>query len=97
MPLTVRDQRLVVLPALYNVGELETILGWADVVVLMKVSSVYEQVWKVLQQRQLLEYSYVVERATLPEQVIYEDLRDRPSLKLPYFSLLIVKVNQPIR
>lgn len=97
MPLTVREQRLVVLPALYNVGELETILGWADVVVLMKVSSVYEQVWKVLQQRQLLEYSYVVERATLPQQVIYEDLRDRPSLKLPYFSLLIVKVNPPTR
>ncbi len=96
-PLTVRDQRLAVLPALYNVGELETILDWADVVVLMKVSSVYPEVWKVLHRRQLLEHSCVVERATLPEQVIYEDLRDRPSLKLPYFSLLIVKVPQSIR
>lgn len=96
MPLTVRDQRLVILPALYNVGEMETILDWADVLVLMKVSSVYEQVWQVLQQRQLLENAYVVERATLPLQVIYTDLRDRPSLKLPYFSLLIVKVTQPI-
>lgn len=94
MPLTVRDQRLVVLPALYNVGELETILDWADVVVLMKVSSVYPRVWEVLHRRQLLERSYVVERATLPEQVIYEDLRDRQTLKLPYFSLLIVKVTQ---
>jgi precorrin-2/cobalt-factor-2 C20-methyltransferase len=92
MPLTVRQERLAVLPALYNVGELETILDWADVVVLMKVSSVYQQVWQVLQQRQLLEYSWVVERATLPEQVIYENLRDRPTLNLPYFSLLIVKV-----
>lgn len=96
MPLTVRDQRLVILPALYNMGELETILNWADVLVLMKVSSVYEQVWQVLQQRQLLEKAYVVERATLPLQVIYADLRDRPALKLPYFSLLIVKVTQPI-
>ena len=94
MPLTVRDQRLVVLPALYNVGELETILTWADVVVLMKVSSVYEEVWKVLHRRGLLENAFVVERATLPEQVIYQDLRDRPTLKLPYFSLLIVKVAQ---
>ncbi len=94
MPLTVRDQRLVVLPALYNVGELETILDWADVVVLMKVSSVYPEVWEVLHRRQLLEHSYVVERATLPEQVIYEDLRDRQTLELPYFSLLIVKVTQ---
>jgi precorrin-2/cobalt-factor-2 C20-methyltransferase len=97
VPLTVRDQRLAVLPALYNVGELETILDWADVVVLMKVSSVYEKVWQVLHRRQLLEHACVVERATLPEQEIYEDLRDRPTLKLPYFSLLIVKVTPSIR
>jgi precorrin-2/cobalt-factor-2 C20-methyltransferase len=94
MPLTVRDQRLVVLPALYNVGELETILAWADVVVLMKVSSVYEEVWKVLHRHGLLETAFIVERATRPEQVIYQDLRDRPTLKLPYFSLLIVKIAQ---
>jgi precorrin-2/cobalt-factor-2 C20-methyltransferase len=97
VPLTLRDQRLAVLPALYNVGELETILDWADVVVLMKVSSVYEKVWEVLHRRQLLEHACVVERATLPEQEIYEDLRDRPTLKLPYFSLLIVKVTPLIR
>ncbi len=94
LPLTIRQERLVVLPALYRVGELEAVLEWADVVVLMKVSSVYEQVWKVLQQRGLLGNSWVVERATLPEQVIYSDLRDRPTLKLPYFSLLIVQKRQ---
>ncbi|NEP56451.1 MAG: precorrin-2 C(20)-methyltransferase [Symploca sp. SIO2G7] len=95
-PLTMRSNRFAVLPALYNIEELETILDWADVIVLMKISSVYPQVWKVLQQRQLLENAVVVERATLPEQVIYADLRDRPTLKLPYFSLLIVKVTQSL-
>jgi precorrin-2/cobalt-factor-2 C20-methyltransferase len=94
LPLTIRQQRLVVLPALYHVGELEAVLDWADVVVLMKVSSVYEQVWKVLQQRSLLSQSWVVERATLPDMVIYADLSDRPTLKLPYFSLLIVQVTR---
>jgi len=39
----------VVLPVLYTMGELEAVLDWADVVVLGE--SVYEQVWKVLQQR----------------------------------------------
>lgn len=93
IPLTVREQRLAVLPALYNVEELESVLGWADVVVLLKVSSVYPEVWNVLHRKHLLEYSCVVERVTLPEQVIYEDLRDRSDLKLPYFSLLIVRVS----
>ena len=95
IPLTMQAQRLAVLPALYHVSELETVLQWADVVVLMKVSSVYEQVWSILQQHQLLSRSYVVERATLPEQVVYKNLSDRPTLKLSYFSLLIVQVAEP--
>jgi precorrin-2/cobalt-factor-2 C20-methyltransferase len=93
IPLTIRSQRLAVLPAVYSMGELEAALDWADVLVLMKVSSVYEEVWEVLQRRGLLERSFVVERATLPEMVIYEGLSDRPNLKLPYFSLLIVQVS----
>lgn len=94
LPLTIRQQRLVVLPALYHARELEAVLDWADVVVLMKVSSVYEQVWQVLQQRSLLSSSWVVERATLPDMVIYANLSDRPHLKLPYFSLLIIQVKR---
>jgi precorrin-2/cobalt-factor-2 C20-methyltransferase len=99
LPLTIRAQRLVVLPALYNINELETALNWADVVVLMKLSSVYEQVWALLHRHNLLNNTWVVERATLPDQVIYTDLRDRPHLKLPYFSLMIVQVPKikPIR
>ncbi|NWF58649.1 MAG: precorrin-2 C(20)-methyltransferase [Fischerella sp.] len=94
LPLTIRQQRLAILPAIYTIAELESVLDWADVVVLMKVSSVYEQAWQVLQQRGLLENSWVVEKATLPDMVIYSDLRDRPKLELPYFSLLIVKVQK---
>jgi precorrin-2/cobalt-factor-2 C20-methyltransferase len=97
IPLAVRQERLVVLPALYNVAEMETILDWAEVVILMKVSSVYREVWEVLRRRQLLQHAWVVERATLPEQVIYEDLRDRSTLKLSYFSLLLVKIPQSDR
>ncbi|MGQ4646174.1 precorrin-2 C(20)-methyltransferase [Lyngbya aestuarii] len=95
-PLTMRAQRLAVIPALYNVEELKTVLAWADVVVLMKVSSVYEQVWEILNRAGLLENASVVARATLSEQVIYDDLRHLSTLKLPYFSLLIVNVSQSL-
>ena len=94
IPLTVRHQRLAILPALYAVEELTTALDWAEVVVLMKVSSVYERVWQLLSDRQLLANAYIVERATLPDQIIYKDLRDRAHLKLSYFSLLIVQRQQ---
>lgn len=94
LPLTIASERLVVLPAIYQLKELEAVLDWADVVVLMKVASVYAQVWQILNQRNLLERSQVVERATTPEMVIYHNLRDRPSLQLPYFSILIVQVTR---
>ncbi len=92
LPLTLRGDRLVVLPALYNTAELEAVLTWADVVVLMKVSSVYPQVWAVLAAQGLLAHSYVVAWATLPQQVIHTDLP--PDLALPYFSLMIVQVTR---
>lgn len=91
LPLTTRDQRLIVLPALYQMAELETAIDWAEVIVLMKVSSVYPQVWQLLQKRGLLDRTDVVERATWPEMLVYRGLRDRANLKLPYFSLMIIK------
>lgn len=92
IPLTVRSQRLLILPALYSVTDLETALHQTDVLVLMKVSSVYEQAWSILKRHGLLPHSYVVAWATLPNQVIYRDLSDRPQLDLPYFSILIVQI-----
>jgi precorrin-2/cobalt-factor-2 C20-methyltransferase len=81
---------LAILPALYRVEELEQILTWANVIVLMKVASVYEKVWKILEKRGLLEQARIVEKATLPDQKIYSNLTDFPKLNLSYFSLLIV-------
>jgi precorrin-2/cobalt-factor-2 C20-methyltransferase len=90
IPLTISDQRLTVLPALYTVEQLETALNHAEVVILLKVSSVYQQVWQILQQRNLLEHSFVVEKATCSDRKIYQNLVNYPDLKLSYFSILIV-------
>lgn len=91
IPLTYQHQRLSVLPALYNAQQLETALDSAEIVVLMKVSSVYNQVWKILAERQLLSRSYIVQNATRADQVIYAGLQDYPQLELSYFSLMIVQ------
>jgi precorrin-2/cobalt-factor-2 C20-methyltransferase len=91
IPLTCQHQRLSILPALYNAQQLEAALDSAEVVVLMKVSSVYRQVWKILAQRQLLAHSYVIQNATRSDQTIYTDLHRYPELALSYFSLMIVQ------
>ncbi len=90
IPLTVNHQRLVIIPALYSVEELEKTLDWAEVVILLKISSVYEQVWQILQRRNLLLTSYIVEKVTFPEQKIYRDLHNYPQLDLSYFSIMLI-------
>jgi len=90
IPLTVNQQKIAVLPALYVVSELETALDWAEVVVLLKVSSVYSQVWQILARRNLLASSAIVEKATFPDRKIYRDLRNYPQLDLSYFSVLLI-------
>ena len=90
IPLAVNHQRLVVIPAIYSVEELEKTLDWAEVVILLKISSVYEQVWQILQRRNLLLTSYIVEKVTFPEQKIYRDLHNYPQLDLSYFSIMLI-------
>ncbi len=92
IPLTVKHEKLAVLPAIYSMTELETALDWAEVVVLMKLNSVYVKVWEILRQRDLLKSSFIVEQATSEQMVLHSDLRDLMNLKLPYFSILIVQV-----
>ncbi|MEM9506673.1 MAG: precorrin-2 C(20)-methyltransferase [Cyanobacteria bacterium P01_E01_bin.35] len=96
IPLTLHQQRLAVLPALYSVPELEVVLSWADVIVLLKVSSVYQQVWKILQQKKLLDSSFIVEKASFPEQKIYRHLRAYPQLDLSYFSIMLISKTENI-
>ena len=95
IPLTIQAQNLAVLPAFYAPEQLEQVIAWADVIVLLKMSSVYQQVWSILQQHQLLDRSFIVQNATGSNQVIYAGLSQHHDLKLPYFSLLIVQVRQP--
>ena len=92
IPLTLRSQNLAILPALYNESELEAILTWADVIVLLKVGSVYHQVWQRLNRLNLLERTFIVERATQPEEKIYRNLPYHPYLSLSYFSIMVIQV-----
>lgn len=94
IPLAIGNQRLTILPAIYSWEDLEQALDSSDVVVLMKVSSVYQQVWQILQQHGLLESSSLVEKATFCDHKIYTNLKNYPKLQLSYFSILIIHPNK---
>lgn len=91
LPLTLQDQRLLILPALYHADDLDAALSQAEVVVLLKVRQVYPQVWRRLAALGLLERAWVIEWATTPRQHIYHPLTAYPELTLSYFSLLLIR------
>jgi precorrin-2/cobalt-factor-2 C20-methyltransferase len=95
-PLTIYQQRLLVLPVMHTLDQLDTALNQAEILVLMKVAGVYPAVWQWLQQRHLLKQSTVVVHVSRPDQTIYRDLTDHPNLTLPYFSLLIIHKDKTI-
>lgn len=95
-PLASLAQRLTILPALYRTKDLETAIERSDVVVLLKVASVYQDVWQILHKHQLLQHSRVVVQATQPDQQIYQGLEAYADLVLPYFSLLIIRCPKEI-
>lgn len=90
IPLAYQQEQVAIIPALQRLETLSEALGWADVVVLLKVSQVYATVWQILKPLNLLPTSYVVARASMSNQQIYQNLEQYPDLQLPYFSLLII-------
>lgn len=91
VPLTLQEQRLLILPALYHADDLDLALSQAEVVVLLKVRQVYPLVWRRLAALGLLERAWVIEWATTPRQKIYHPLTTYPELALSYFSLLLIQ------
>jgi precorrin-2/cobalt-factor-2 C20-methyltransferase len=73
------------------VSELTHALEWADVVVLMKVASVFSQVWQILKESRLLEQASLVERVGSLEEKQYSSLVNLSDYKPSYFSILIVR------
>jgi len=89
-PLAIAGEKVAILPALYHPEELSTALRWAEVVVLMKVASVYETVWQYLAEQNLLDRASLVAWVGGERQTILPNLVDAVDYKPHYFSLLII-------
>ncbi|MEM6503258.1 MAG: precorrin-2 C(20)-methyltransferase [Cyanobacteria bacterium P01_C01_bin.89] len=91
IPLSLWHEKVAILPALYEVSELDHALDWAEVVILMKVGSVFDQVWNCLRSRNLLDHACLVEWVGWPQQKTWVGWQDLKDYKPPYFSVAIIK------
>ena len=93
VPLAFYSQNLAILPIVHNVDDIKVIMRWADVIVLLKVSSVYIQIWDILKSLNLLHKTSLIIRATQLEERVYKDLTNHRYLSISYFSLMVIQTN----
>ena len=85
------DERLAVLPALYEGDDLARVLDSFDTVVLLKVAGAIDRVLDVLEEKGLVDRAVCVSRCGLPGEQIIHDVRTLRGARLDYFATLIVR------
>ncbi|MGK7906500.1 MAG: precorrin-2 C(20)-methyltransferase [Synechococcus sp.] len=93
IPLSMWDEGVAILPAIHRVDELEDLLDWADVVVLMKVSAVFDRAYAILESRGLLAQTGLVEWLGWPQQRVFKSIEGLRGYQPPYFSIAIVRTH----
>ncbi|MZP28532.1 precorrin-2 C(20)-methyltransferase [Heliobacterium undosum] len=91
LPLAEGEEPLLVVPALRDPEELRPLLRQFPNLVLMKVASRFDEIYRVLQEEGRAESAAFVARCGTPEERIVCDLASLVGQKLDYLSLLIVK------
>lgn len=90
-PLCLGDDRMVVVPATFENGELAEVLGNFDTVVLMKVHRVMDRIVPLLAELNLLDRAVLVERTSQEGQRIRRNLLEAVNEEHHYFSTIIVR------
>lgn len=86
-------ERVIIIPAAYELEKVREALVSAETIVLMKVNRAVDAIIDLLAEAGLLERSFFVSRAGWPEQKLVTELRGLKGGKPDYFSMIIVRRN----
>lgn len=91
VPLCLGDDRVVVIPAIFENDKLRDILIQFDAVVFMKVHKAMDRLVPLLEELDLLDKAVLVERTSMDDQRVRRDLKAAMNCELHYFSTMIVR------
>jgi len=92
LPVALGDERIAILPATYEEKGLRETLRAYDTVVFMKIHKALDRILDTLQELNLLDRAFIVERASMAGERMTPASRAR-GLDLHYFSTMIVRRN----
>lgn len=91
MPISLGDDRVAIVPAIFSNGRLREILLDFDTVVLMKAHKVMDRLVPILEELELMDKAVLVERASMKGERITRNLKSIMGEDLHYFSTVIVR------
>ncbi len=91
IPVSRLNEKVAVLPAIYGLEELATLLDGFATVFLMKVNRVFDQLLDVLHAMPYPVHAVYVEKVGTPDERLVTDLETLRGQTLPYFSLVLVR------
>lgn len=91
IPLAESNERVIIIPAAYDIEEVKEAFGTFETVVLMKVNNIFDRLIDLLTDIGLADKAVFVSRVGWPEQEIVRDIKSLKGRKLDYFSMVIVK------
>lgn len=90
IPVADGQERIAIIPAVYNKDDLRTIIRMFDTTILMKVSSVMPEIIEVIESEGLLDKSVYVASATMDKEQIVTDIRTIKDKPGTYFSMVVI-------
>jgi precorrin-2/cobalt-factor-2 C20-methyltransferase len=91
IPVARLDEKVAVVPAVYGLDGLASLLDVFSTVFLMKDNRVFDQLLDVLPTLPHSVHAVYVERVGTPEERLVTDLESLRGQKLPYFSLVLLR------
>ncbi len=88
IPVADGQERIAIIPAVYNKDDLRTIIRMFDTILLMKASSVMSEIIEILESEGLLDKSVYVASATMDKEQIVTDIRNIKGKRGMYFSMV---------
>ena len=91
IPLCLGDDRVAVIPAIFESDKIRDILLQFETVVFMKVYKAMDRLVPLLEELDLLDKAVLVERTSMEDQRVHHDLKAAMDKELHYFSTLVVR------
>lgn len=90
-PITDRDGKIAILPALYHIEELQNMINNFDTIVLLKINSVIDKILKIIKECGQPVKTIFVQRCGTDDELITADIASMDKIKADYLSLMIIR------